>query len=232
MQQQYDVKSYAGEIKGLDTKGRRVEMILANWNEDSYKDIITKGAFAKTLQERKDKILFLNQHNWHQPHGFFEELKETDAGLYGRSMPMPNTSYSNDAMELYERGILKEHSIGFRVVKADYDSETEIRHIKEIKLYEGSNVTLGANSNTPFLGMKSANLQEINDQADRIMKCLREGTLTDQTFLQLEIALKQLQRQSYELGKAENSTQPPPSTEPQNKSQDLLSTIHLFNKSI
>ena len=40
------------------------------------------------------------------------------------------------------------------------------------------------------------------------MKSLRAGNLTDETFLGLEIALKQLQNQSYELGKSDALKEP------------------------
>ena len=73
--------------------------------------------------------------------------------------------------------------------------------IKEIKLYEGSNVTLGANNNTPFTGFKSYNLKQVNDQYKQILKAYRNDTFTDETFGLLEIALKQLQAQMFELGK-------------------------------
>lgn len=234
MYENYDTKDYRGEIKDLDLKNRIVTGYLSSWDLDSYKDQIQPGAFRKTLAERKDKILFLNQHSWKEPHGFFNELAEDQKGLRFVSNSLPNTSFSNDAMELYARGIVKEHSIGFRTIKSTYDQETEIRTITEIKLFEGSNVTLGANSNTPFTGFKSLSPAEIEDMSKKIMDTLRNGTLTDQTFLQLEIALKQLQRESYLLGKSDNTVegnQPPEGTDPQStvKASDQ---IYLFTQNL
>ena len=71
----------------------------------------------------------------------------------------------------------------------------------ELKLYEGSNVTLGSNPETPFTGFKNLTIGDINEKSNAIIKMLRNGTLTDDAFLQLEIALKQLQKEAYELGK-------------------------------
>jgi len=88
-----------------------------------------------------------------------------------------------------------------------------VRYIKEIKLFEGSNVTLGANPNTPFTGFKSLTFEEANDQINRIVKLIRHGSLTDDSFSQLEIALKQLQLHSYELGKKSLEVQTEPTTE-------------------
>jgi hypothetical protein len=73
--------------------------------------------------------------------------------------------------------------------------------IKEIKLYEGSNVTLGANPETPFMGFKSLTMAEINDQIGKMIKLLKDGSLTDEGFGRLEIALKQFQLEAFNLGK-------------------------------
>jgi hypothetical protein len=73
--------------------------------------------------------------------------------------------------------------------------------IKEIKLYEGSNVTLGANPMTPFTGFKSLTMAEINDQVAKMIKLLKDGSLTDEGFGRLEIALKQFQLEAFNLGK-------------------------------
>lgn len=207
-----EFKSISGTVKDIDYKNRIVTGYLANFGtRDHDDDVIEKGAFAKSIKERKDSIYFLNQHDWSKPHGKFSELKEDNTGLYFESMPLPNTSYSNDLLELYALGIVNEHSIGYSVTKA-LQGENWKRTIKEAKLYEGSNVTLGANSKTPFLGFKNRSIGEINDQVSIILKAVKSGHFTDETFMQLEIALKQLQLESYELGKKtleepDNSTQ-------------------------
>lgn len=196
-----EYKSISGGLSDIDSKNRIITGYLANFgNEDSDGDVIEKGSFTKSINERKDSIYFLNQHDWSKPHGKFSQLKEDSKGLYFESMPLPNTSYSNDLIELYALGIVNEHSIGYQATKATQDQNWK-RIIKEVKLYEGSNVTLGSNTKTPFLGFKSKSAAEINDQVSLILKAVRNGTFTDDTFMQLEIALKQLQLESYELGK-------------------------------
>jgi HK97 family phage prohead protease len=216
-----DYKNHFGQVKDVDMKGRRVSGYLSAFdNKDSDGDVIVKGAYAKSLNERKGEIFFLNQHNWSQPHGKFDELKEDSTGLYFVSNPLIDTTYSTDTLNLYEAGIIKEHSVGFITVKDEIKSDA--RYIKEIKLYEGSNVTLGANSQTPFTGFKSS-LKEIDDQSKRILKALRDGTFTDDTFILLEVALKQLQQEAFELGK-KSLTEPPVGTQPEpiNKETEIL----------
>ena len=225
-----ELKSINAEVKDVDTKRRVVTGYLSNFdNKDYDNDIIVKGAFNKSIKERKGAIWFLNQHNWEQPHGKFSVLQEDSKGLYFESEPLIDVSYSNDVMKLYEAGIMKEHSIGFSTIKDEYDSKSKARIIKEVKLYEGSNVTLGANPETPFTGFKSFTPQEANDQVNRIVKLLKNGTLTDDTFEILEIALKQLQKHMYELGKVHSKDEPlkgstqQKSDEP--KTNDIVSAI-------
>lgn len=194
-------KNYNNSLKDVDVNNRIVTGYLSAFgNKDYDNDVIEKGAFTKTLNERKDKIFFLNQHDWKQPHGKFSMLREDEKGLYFESQPLLDTTYSSDLLKLYDAGIISEHSIGFNTIKADYSKEKDTRTIKEIKLYEGSNVTLGANPETPFTGFKNLTLQDVNDRVKKLTKAWRDGTFTDETFVLLEYALKELQSQAYILG--------------------------------
>ena len=204
----YEKKSIVGEVKDLDLNKRIVTGYLSAFdNKDHVGDIIIKGAFTKSLAERKDQIFFLNQHNWDQPHGKFNILQEDVKGLYFESNPLVDTT-SSDLLKLYDAGIINEHSIGFQTIKDEVKSDARI--LKELKLYEGSNVTLGANPETPFMGMK-AGTKRASDQVKRILKMLRSGDVTDDTFVLLEIALKQYETELIQLGK--KTVEPPTSTQ-------------------
>ena len=195
----YEYKSIVGEVKDLDLNKRIVTGYLSAFgNKDHVGDIIVKGAFTKSLKERKEQIFFLNQHNWDQPHGKFNMLQEDAKGLYFESNPLVETTYSSDLLKLYDAGIINEHSIGYQTMQDEV--EGDVRMLKELKLYEGSNVTLGANPETPFMGMK-AGTKRASDQVKRILKMLRSGDVTDDTFSLLEIALKQYETELINLGK-------------------------------
>lgn len=217
-------KNISGSVDDVDSKSRRVTGYLSSFgNKDFDGDIIVKGAYAKTLKERRDQILFLHQHNWDTPFGGFDELEEDEKGLRFVSAPfVKGVSFHEDALKLYEAGVYKEHSVGFITVKAENEEETRTRYIKEIKLYEGSVVTIGANDQTPFTGFKTG-MKEIQERTSAIMKAIRTGNFTDKTFLQLEIALKQLEREAYKLGKdhsEEPSNDTPDKYEPISKAID------------
>ena len=217
-----------GAVKDIDVKNRVITGYLSSFgNIDHDNDIIEKGAFTKTINERRNQIYFLNQHNFAQPHGKFAVLREDTKGLYFESEPLINTSYSEDALKLYEAGIIAEHSIGFVTTKKEFKGE--IRHIKEMKLYEGSNVTMGSNSDTPFTGFKSMTLKDVNEKVSLILKFFKTGTVTDDTFGLLEIALKDLQKQAFEIGKMTlNEIEPGSST--QKDFKPLIETINDFIK--
>lgn len=195
-----ELKDISGGIEDIDTQKRVVTGYLSMFgNVDLHNDIMDEKAFNKTLSERKSEVFFLNQHNWQQPHGKFAELYTDSHGLKFVSNPLPDTSYSKDTLVLYETGILKEHSIGFITEKDEV--KNGIRTIKEVKLFEGSNVTLGANPQARFTGLKSLTKEDIDDRVKSILKAFKKGVFTDDTFTLLELALKELQLQSYELGK-------------------------------
>ena len=174
-------KNNDASVKDVDMKRGIVTGYLSSFDTKDYdNDIIVKGAYKKSINERKENIFFLNQHNWSQPHGKFNVLSEDSKGLYFESEPLIKTSYSQDTLKLYEAGIIKEHSVGFITVQSEFDTNEKARIIKEIKLLEGSNV----------------------------VKMLKNGTLTDETFVLLEIALKQLQKQAYDIGINKSLTEP------------------------
>ncbi len=224
-----EYKNFTAEIKDIDAKSMTVTGYWSKFgNVDYDDDIIASGAANKTIAERgpmgSNEIFFLNQHNWSQPHGKPTVLEAQEKGIYFESKIAP-TSYGKDALVLYAEGIVVQHSIGFSTVKADYDQKTGVRTIKEIKLYEGSNVTLGANPETPFTGFKSLTMVEINDQISKMIKLLKDGSLTDEGFGRLEIALKQFQLEAFNLGKNSLSDAEPTLVTPEQDEPNILTEL-------
>lgn len=66
----------------------------------------------------------------------------------------------------------------------------------ELKLYEGSSLTAwGANMYTTLTGMKAYDkINKFNNRIDIMIKAMRSGNFTDETFQMLEIELRQLQQ--------------------------------------
>lgn len=134
--------------------------------------------------------MHLLQHNPLMPLAKPMELIEDGKGLRFVSK-ITETSYGKDVIKLYSEGVFNEHSVGFEIVKSD--NKAGYREIREIKLWEGSTVTWGANPNTPIESMKSWDKPKSKEMIAKFCNILRNGDLTDESMIQLEIGLKQIQ---------------------------------------
>jgi HK97 family phage prohead protease len=210
----FQYKGFPAEIKDLDRKNGIVTGYFAQFGDvDSDMDVIMPGAFAKSIMENgpsgKNRIMHLYQHDVNKPLGKPKVLKEDSYGLYFESKII-DTTYGEDVLKLYEADVINEHSIGFQTVQNQ--PKDMYNEISEVKLYEGSTVTFGANENTPFTGFKSMTATEAVQKMQTISKAFRRGDFTDDTFNLLEIQMKQLEQfiidqYSQEKAEPEQSTQ-------------------------
>lgn len=130
-------------------------------NVDRVDDVLLKGCFAKSIMERgpqsdaKGKILLLWQHMADEPLGRITKLYEDDYGLYFEA-ELDEFELADRAIKQLVSGTLNQFSIGFKYVwnAVNTDPETGINYISEVKLYEISIVSVAANPETEFLGMK------------------------------------------------------------------------------
>lgn len=224
-----EYKDNVGSVRDVDVKSRSMSGYLSIFgNVDHDKDVTTNSAFNKSVSERgpdaANEIFFLNFHKWDQPHSKFNKLTPDNEGLYFEQTMVKDVSYSEDTLKLYDAKVLTQFSYGFIPVQKEV--KDGVRYLKEVYLLEGSNVTLGANSRTKFTGFKARTVEEAEDQIKKVMSVLRNGTLTDDTFIQLEIALKQLQRDAFELGKdSVNTNEPPSGTQDTNPNSTLINSL-------
>jgi HK97 family phage prohead protease len=125
-------------------------------------DLVTKGAFSKSLDRFKQDGFIAVGHDWSQSGvATIKEAREDERGLWieaeFHSTPDAQAERTKLAERL-ERGKSVGLSIGFRVPKGgtDRDPETKARRIKEIELYEVSIVTVPMNAEAQAVGVKSA----------------------------------------------------------------------------
>lgn len=177
-----------------DVKGIVTGYFSAFNNIDSDGDVIVSGAYKKTIAENgpngRNRIMHLLQHNPLMPLAKPMELIEDGKGLRFVSK-ITETSYGKDVIKLYAEGVFNEHSVGFEIVKSD--NKAGYREIREIKLWEGSTVTWGANPNTPIESMKSWDKPKSEEMIAKMCNLIRKGDLTDESLITLEICLKQLE---------------------------------------
>lgn len=207
----YGVKSLSMKIEDVDEANRIVKGYLSSFDTlDSDSDIIRKGAFKKSLQERgvktnaNRKIAHLRNHDWEQQIGLFTELAEDSKGLYFVSK-LGRSTKGTDALLDYQDGILREHSIGFNYVKGKIEEVKEdstygdFYNVTEVKLWEGSGVTFGANEFTPTVEaskslIDSDYLAVLNNDMNVLVKALRNGKGTDERLENIDFKLKQIQQ--------------------------------------
>ena len=194
----YRVKSLANaSVKDVDTVKGYVTGYFSSFDVlDSDGDLMQRGAFSKTIAEngpnsKRDRIQYLFNHNPNQPIGKLKMLSEDDFGLYFEAQ-LSEATLGKDMAKMYAEGIIREHSIGFQIVKGE--SSREGYKIQEVKLWEGSAVTWGANEMTPVMGVKglvNGQTPDALDMIERVSNILRKGTLSDESCIALELELKQ-----------------------------------------
>ena len=146
----------ACEIKSLDDEGRGAGYLSFYGNEDSYGDVVDMGAFAKTCQERSadNPLPFLWQHYSDEPIGVYTRLDPHDEkGLYTEFRYALGVQRAREAYELARMKACKGQSIGFTTLKDSTDSKG-VRHLHELRLWEGSQVTFPANDLCSITGVK------------------------------------------------------------------------------
>jgi HK97 family phage prohead protease len=153
------------EIKSLDDVHGTFDGYLAAFNnEDGNGDIIERGAFLKTLTEAKavqgkNGATFLYpllwMHDENNPIGGFTDMKEDSTGLYVKGLCDLDTEVGRRAFSAMTKGYMRQLSIGFQTVKATRDAKG-VRHLTEIRLWEGSLITTGyaANQQANILATK------------------------------------------------------------------------------
>ena len=149
------------ELKALQFKDSDISLdsrtfkgYASTWDKDQGGDIITPGAFTKTINERAGRVKILWQHS--EPLGVPTLMREDERGLYVEGK-ISKTRLGDEALELMRDGVVDQMSIGFSIPggKSEWSEQDEARVIREVKLYEFSPVTFPMNENAYITGVKS-----------------------------------------------------------------------------
>jgi len=169
-----NIKTLGLKLEDVDPDGTFTGYLSVFDVEDSYGEIVRRGAFKKTLKEQ-ERFPLLDHHNPEQLIGDFEG-KEDKRGLWIKGRLILSVQKAKEKYDLLKAGILKGLSIGFQTIKDLWDRDNEIRELLEVKLWEGSLVTFGANSQALVEGVKSA---ELFDPVGDLIETLKKKDLTD-----------------------------------------------------
>lgn len=140
-------------------------------NLDLGDDIVAQGAFTKTLQSGR-KIKMLWQHNYMTPIGSYPQLREDSKGLFVQGRINLGTEKGQEGYALLKAGDMDSMSIGFRTIDSEYNSDTDVRVLKELDLFEISLVTQPMNEMALVTAVKSV---EAATGLGDVTKLLREA---------------------------------------------------------
>ena len=168
----------AGPADGL-TEGQFVAYASVFGNVDSTGDVVVKGAFAKTLAEWRasgNPIPLLFGHNMDDPDyniGYVLEAVEDDRGLLVTCQLDMENPKAKQVYRLIKGRRVDQMSFAYDVVQkieTYINEESEVSQLLEVKLYEVSVVTVGANQETEILAVKRT-----GEYADRMIAAVKAG---------------------------------------------------------
>lgn len=204
-------KTLQGGIKDVDLSKRTVQLYFSNFDTvDSDNDMVKSGAFLKTFKEwgpeGANRIKHWRNHNPNMVIGVPDRLFEDSYGAGAVSI-LGSNSNAKDALLDYQEGLITEHSFGYSIVESDRSSDYQL--LTELKMFEYSAVTLGANENTPVVDIKGldgdALEQWFKDKFDTITKLTKAKTISgysDDKLIAIEhsilVLTKQLQQAVFE----------------------------------
>lgn len=159
----------------VESEGRVRKGICAVFgNVDSWGDRIQNGAFAKTISEGRSRVKHLWNHDFSTPPiASITELKEVSreelptevlafapeatGGLYV-AREYYDTELSNWILKAIDAGDITEMSFGYDVIRSEdvKEDERNVRELKELKLFDTSDVLWGMNAATVASGAKTA----------------------------------------------------------------------------
>jgi uncharacterized protein len=236
MKDSYLIKDLSTEaVKDVDVvKGIVTGYFSIFGNKDSDGDIVIPGAYNKTLKENgpdseRPRILHLYMHNAEKPLAKPTILKEDKKGLYFESQ-ISQTQLGKDVIQLYQDKVLTEHSIGYNIVKNLMDEKTQTQELIELKLWEGSTVSWGANMDALVSGVKGEGMPDkttwdkLINLMDALDKAL-QGNYSDDTARQLEIKFNQLRQLIITLARKAEPVKSTPAPE-----KPLVTADWIYNK--
>ena len=161
------------KIKSFDDQGS-FSGYASVFNElDDQGDRVVKGAFQNSIQKlivhgQQPKMLW--QHNFSEPIGTWEEVKEDDRGLRVQGRLILELRRAREAYALMKAGVLDSLSIGYRVVQSVKGASPKERHLTQLDLFEISLVTFPANR-----AAKIAQVKKKETHDEELMRALRHA---------------------------------------------------------
>ncbi|HKJ75572.1 MAG TPA: HK97 family phage prohead protease [Gammaproteobacteria bacterium] len=144
-----------GEVRAQDDG--TFEGYIAVWDTvDSYNSTFARGAFAKTIAERGDKIKVFFDHRHLIGHAL--EVREDSYGVHVRGQIVSGVQAADDALTFMRSGTIDGLSFGFISVKEG--RKNGVREIREVKLLEFGPVVFPANEDAEITDVRASRMLE------------------------------------------------------------------------
>ena len=173
-------------LKVLDEDQGIVEHVITVFGIIDYgKDISHPGSFTKTLAERGNKVLVLDQHRTDSvnavlakpldirevsrkglPQEILDEYPEATGGVIAKTQFLMETVEGRGAFIRIKEDAVREWSYGYDSLDVDFtrekqgEVEVRVRNLRTIKLYEYSPVLWGMNPATGVISAKELGMEE------------------------------------------------------------------------
>lgn len=177
------------QIKSDDDSGK-ISGYFATYDRipDSYGDVIAKGAFTETIQNRKDSghpFPLCWGHDLNQIIGavYPEDIEDTEKG------PLMTASFFNSPLaqekrEIVKAGVVYQFSFAYDVLdsgEVTLDDGTKANELRKLDLFEVSIVPIPANPRAEVTDIKAGRRNSKSDEeAIRQAIALLEGVLDDE----------------------------------------------------
>ena len=127
-------------------------------HKDRAGDNTQRGAFVKSIAKHTaagTKVKMLAHHDKTRPIGVWTSMSEDAKGLFVEGRLTKGVRDSDEAYALLKDGALDAMSIGYHVVKEEYDRKSGANLLHEIDLQEISLVAMPANEESVVTAVKS-----------------------------------------------------------------------------
>lgn len=149
-------KQFEVAIKSVADDGTFEGVLSPYGNVDLGGDVVDPGAFAKTIKEHGSSVPMLWQHDQKCPIGSLA-LEDRSDGLYCTGKFILDIPEAKQAYLLLKAKVIRGLSIGYTAIKSAMVDN--VRHLKEVRLYEGSVVTFPMNDLALVSSVKSMEMK-------------------------------------------------------------------------
>lgn len=154
---------------------------IDSW-EGKFDEIIARGAFSKTLKERRPVLQFDHGRDaatGSVPIGAIDEIREDERGLFVRARLHDNARVE-PIRQAIASGAIDGMSFRFRVTREEWDESDDIpvRTIREVELFEVGPVVFPAYAATT-VGVRSMLADLTDDERARLVAELRDEIVSD-----------------------------------------------------